>query len=776
MKLNKCSIGTAPATNPVRTGWMCYPLTKNNAAYLRAALSWRCSAIFSGRLSSFLLAASLAAAPISNPAAAIQWVKQINGSGVNQVVGTAVDAQGNFYISGTTSSPDFPATKTLGKASGATSAFVVKVDPNGQTLYSLRVGGSGTDSAVGVAVGSDGSVYVGGTTNSTDFPVTKGAYQTAPPVQDPIVNFMPAGSFLLRLNTDGSLAWATYFGDVNTSAASIAVGPDGSPYLAGFSYGNLPTTHGAYQTQFQVVSNCSPGSIVICPGPSPSGFLTKFRADGSTLVYSTYFGMQAGFINALVVDPLGNAYFSDASSNTINLMNGSGSALLHSLASLAPVNAMALDTEGNIFLTGNTGFTDQPFQTTPGAFQTAVQPGGVQVSGYFGYSAWSEAYVAKLDGGLSRVIAATLLGGEGLDAGQSVAIDSTGGVIVGGYTTSKAFPTRLPFQGSFVDAANFWGNDGSIPATGFVAVLNNSLSDLLFSTYAGDTRAFGVAGVESAPNGDIFLAGCTSVLFQPLNPTQFQPGGAILANRIAFTPAPYVTFDSIVNFASKYAVPLSPGEAIEARGSGFGADAQILIDGTPLPVVARSAESIASILPDSFKTSGAAKVEVSSGGATSNPVLMPAAVSSPGIYSINGSGYGQGYIRNSDGSFNSPNRPAKPGDAITIFATGIGALNFEGGYVVTPKPITIFVDGFYADGVSSAFASAGGLPGMTYQITVKIPTAADLAKNVPQLAGFTYPPQVAVTMVLGPIHAQNSYYPENSAAVSQPGIVLYIKN
>lgn len=730
-----------------------------------------------GTLSSFLLTATLAAAPGSNPSAAIQWVKQINGSGVNQVAGTAVDAEGNFYITGTTSSPDFPATKTLGTASGATSAFVVTLDPNGQILYAIRVGGSGTDASVGVAVGSDGSVYVAGTTSSTDFPVTKGAYQTTPPVQDPI-GYGTAGSFLLRLNTDGTLRWATYFGDVNTSAASIDVGPDGSPYLAGFSYGNLPTTPGAYQTQFQVDSNCPVGSIVICPGPAPSGFLTKFRADGSSLVYCTYFGTQAGFINALAVDPLGNVYFSDADSFTIDLMNSSGSALLHSMAAPAAVNAMALDREGNVFLTGNAGSTYQttPFQTTPGAFQTAVQPGGAQVTGYFGSALWSEAYVVKLDGGLSHVIAATLVGGEGFDAGQSVAIDSKGRVMVGGYTTSKAFPTRLPFQGSFADAANFWGNDGSIPATGFVAVLDNSLSDLLFSTYAGDTRAFGVVGVESAPNGDILLAGCTSVLFQPLNLPQFQPGGAILANRIAFAPAPFATLDSVVNFASRYAEPLSAGEAIEARGSGFGANAQILIDGTALPAASRSAESIVSILPDSLKTSGSIKVEVFSGGATSNPILMPATVSWPGVYSINGSGYGQGYIRNSDGSFNSPSHPAQPGDAITIFATGVGRLDIKGGYVVTPLPISIFVDEFYADGVSSAFASAGGLPGKTYQITVKIPTAADLAMNIPQLTGFKYPPQVAVTMVLGAIHTQNSYYPENSAAVSQPGIILYIKN
>jgi hypothetical protein len=84
--------------------------------------------MFRGTLISFLLTVILAAAPVSNPAASIEWVKQINGSGVNQVVGTAVDAQGNFYITGTTSSPDFPATKVLGKVSGATSSFVLRFE------------------------------------------------------------------------------------------------------------------------------------------------------------------------------------------------------------------------------------------------------------------------------------------------------------------------------------------------------------------------------------------------------------------------------------------------------------------------------------------------------------------------------------------------------------------------------------------------------------------------------------------------------------------------
>lgn len=731
-----------------------------------------------GTLISFLLAAALAAAPTSNPVGALAWVKQIGGSGINQVAGTAVDAQGNFYVAASTSSPDFDATKTIGKCSG-TSVVVIELDPNGKIVYAVRIGGSGIDTAAGIALAADGSVFVAGTTTSTDFPVTKGAYQTT------VTSFegaITSSSFLLRLNPDASLAWATYFGDWMTSATAIAVGPDGSPYIAGLSYGNLPTTPGAYLTQFQTVVNCT--GVIGCYTPPPSGFLTKFEAGGSALIYSTYTLTGMGFDleysvtqwgGALAIDSLGNAYFTSGdqeTSITIGVMNAGGSALLYSLpAPGGTAAALALDPEGNVYVTG---FADSNFQPTAGAFQTPPPVDGA--TGYFGNYAWSGAYIAKLDGGLSHTIAAALLGARGLVTPQGIAIDSTGNVVIGGYTTARNLPAQLPFQGSFVDEANFWGQDDLTPTTGFVARLDSTLSHLLFSTYAGDTRAFGVNGVACAPNGDILLAGQTSVFYQQLSLPAFMPGGAIVANRIAFAPPPPVTLDSVVNFASKYAVPLSPGEAVQALGSGFGADAQILVDGSPVPAASRSATSVVGLLPMDLKTSGTLKIEVESGGAFSNTVLMPAAVSSPGIYSIHGTGLGQGYIRNADGSFNSPNRPAKPGDAITIFATGVGDLGIESGFVVTPQPIAIFVDEFYANGVSSAYSGAGALPGKTYQITVTIPTAAEIVKNIPGLVGFKYPPVVAVTMVLGPVHTQNEIYPENSAAVSQPGIALYIRN
>ena len=149
-----------------------------------------------------------------------------------------------------------------------TDVFAVKLDNNGNVVYSTYFGGSGSDAAAALAVGSDGSLYVTGSTTSADLPVTAGAYLSRPPA-----THGGAASFVLKLNPDGSLAWATYF--TEPAVASIAVDAAGNPFVGGSSSGGLPTTPGAYQTTFQqsVTSNGFFGVI----GP-PSAFVTKFNA------------------------------------------------------------------------------------------------------------------------------------------------------------------------------------------------------------------------------------------------------------------------------------------------------------------------------------------------------------------------------------------------------------------------------------------------------------------------------------------------------------------
>ena len=193
----------------------------------------------------------------------------------------------------------------------------MKLDNNGNIVYSTYFGGSGSDQAVALALGSDGSLYITGSTNSADLPVTPGAYQAKLPLSS-----RPASGFVARLNPTGRLEWATYF--TESGIASIAVDSAGNPFIAGSTSGGLPTTPGAYQTDFQ--QTASSNGFFSVPGPT-SAFVTKFNAQGTGLIYSTYVAadpkkntVQAA--RALAVDAAGNAWIGVAVTSTLSPPSG----------------------------------------------------------------------------------------------------------------------------------------------------------------------------------------------------------------------------------------------------------------------------------------------------------------------------------------------------------------------------------------------------------------------------------------------------------------------
>jgi hypothetical protein len=115
--------------------------------------------------------------------------------------------------------------------------------------------------------------------------------------------------------------------------------------------------------------------------------------------------------------------------------------------------------------------------------------------------------------------------------------------------------------------------------------------------YLGDGRPFAAYAAVPDGNGNILLAGSTlregslGVAGDP--GVNFTVGALVVANKIVLPPAPAARLDSAVNFASRMAATLSPGDAIAAIGAGFGADAQLLLDGVPLGGVSRTATSMA---------------------------------------------------------------------------------------------------------------------------------------------------------------------------------------
>jgi hypothetical protein len=144
--------------------------------------------------------------------------------------GIALDAQGDAYVAGVTSSSDFPLSNAIQpQLLGSTDAFVTKVNSSGGLLFSTFMGGSGVDVGNAIALDASGAVYVAGYTYSTDFPVTAGALQTA--------NAGACDAFLFKLSPTGdTLLYATYLGGSGADTASgIAVDASGNVYLGGWT-------------------------------------------------------------------------------------------------------------------------------------------------------------------------------------------------------------------------------------------------------------------------------------------------------------------------------------------------------------------------------------------------------------------------------------------------------------------------------------------------------------------------------------------------------------
>jgi hypothetical protein len=293
----------------------------------------------------------------------------LGGSNSDDGIGIAMDQSGNAYVTGDTTSSDFPTTAGALQTTlrGLSDAFVTKLDSTGSALvYSTYLGGSSSDEqGDGIAVDASGNAYVTGFTLSSDFPTTPGALQTT------LQGFSDA--FVTKLNSTGSaLVYSTYLGGSDSDGGfGIAVDSLGNAYITGSTESfDFPTTAGALQTTF---------------GGNGDAFVSKLNSVGS-LVYSSYLGGS-------------------------NIDNGEG---------------VAVDSFGNAYVTGETLSSD--FPTTVGSLQTALRGG-------------DDAFVTKLNSTGSALVYSTYLGGNSLDGGIGIAVDSPGNAYITGFTESIDFPT-----------------------------------------------------------------------------------------------------------------------------------------------------------------------------------------------------------------------------------------------------------------------------------------------------------------------------------------------
>jgi hypothetical protein len=372
-----------------------------------------------------------------NPAgSALSYATFLGGTGDDVGIAIAVDSGGAAYVmGGVAGSYDFPTTSGAfdRSYSGTDDAFMAKLDPSGSALsYATFLGGSDVESGNSIAVDSSGAAYVTGTTFSTDFPTTPGAFDTTHDGSN------PEDAFVAKLNSTGSaLSYATFLGGSGGDYGySIAVDPSDSAYVAGLTDStNFPTTPGAYDRS--------------CSGVD--AFVAKLNLAGSALGYATFLGGTGddGGL-AIAVDANGAAYVagmtdaadfpatpgaSDTSPNGaydafLARLSLTGSALGYATLLGGAGDdigvAIVVDGGGAAYVTGMTQSAN--FPATPGAFDTTHNGG-------------EDVFVAKLNPSGSGFSYATLLGGSSNDAGFAIAIDSSGAAYVTGYTGSSGFPT-----------------------------------------------------------------------------------------------------------------------------------------------------------------------------------------------------------------------------------------------------------------------------------------------------------------------------------------------
>jgi hypothetical protein len=400
--------------------------------------------------------------------------------------------------------------------------FVTKLDATGRLLWSTLVGGRNYDRAYAVAADSQGFVYVAGRAGR-GFPVSPGAFQTvfmgtvnanpnpygeqdgvifklkpdgsdlvwasyfgaddavivrdmsidrggnaylATGVLSSTVNVPPGwstwfssgfqkspqggrDSIVAKISPDGSrVVWASFFGGSGDDShnPTIAVDENGSAYLAGNTRStDLPVTPGAYDTT---------------PNGGSDGYVARFSADGSSLIYATYLGGSGdespSAPHGIAIDLQGHAYprgftrssdfpttpgavrtTSGTADGFVSKLSPDGTQLLASTFLDFGVEGVAVDSQANVYVTGG---TQSPITTTPDAYQSALK--GAQ-----------DAALLKLAADFSSLLYATYMGGASApqygEAFRGIAVDSDGNIVAGGVSGGTDWPRLHPAQGTY---------------------------------------------------------------------------------------------------------------------------------------------------------------------------------------------------------------------------------------------------------------------------------------------------------------------------------------
>jgi hypothetical protein len=411
----------------------------------------------------------------------------IGGKADDRAYGIAIDAAGAAYITGSTTSSNFPLRNALqSRLGGAKNAFVLKLNAAGNTLvFSTYLGGSGSDVANGIAVDSSGSAYVVGDTTSLNFPAT--AMQKG--------NRGSQDAFMVKLTADGlHIVYSTYLGGTGDEhGAAIALDASGDAYVTGSTWsGDFPVAN-AMQSRL---------------GGGQDAFVVKLSADGNSLLFGTFLGGTGGALGypeagqGIAVDSQGNAYVAGVTSSGdfplahalqasrlgwtdafVTKLSSAG-ALVYSTYvggnGMDTANAIAVDAGGYAYIAGQTLSSDLPVVNATQATRAGDY----------------DAFWGRLSPTGDSVLALSYLGGNGSDTATAAALDGTGSLYVAGWTLSTNFPIVNGYQST--NAGNYGAFVTKIAVTAALAAVG-----VTPNTGTGTSQTFSLQFSDTAGATDL---------------------------------------------------------------------------------------------------------------------------------------------------------------------------------------------------------------------------------------------------------------------------------
>jgi uncharacterized protein (TIGR03437 family) len=653
----------------------------------------------------------------------ILWWTVLQGSDADQVVAMALGPDNSVYVTGTTSSPDFPTTPGAMQTaeSVANQAFAVKLSPKGTVVYSTYIGGSASTTGNAIAVDTAGHAFITGSLSGA-LPTTPGAITGA-------TSASYNTAFVIELNPAGTAALVAING---FGGDAIALDARGNIYAAGSFAGPLaPTTSGAFQTSSSQLTCDSLGFF----GAFPCTYqhIAKIDPTGTQLLYATYVSGTWG----------------------------------------ATPRGIAVDSSGNAIVAGTTNSPDYP--TTGRGYQPeyAASPEPQSAALDF-FPPQSAGYVTKLNGSGTGLLWSTFFAGSGcvvvaLGSGScasgdniaGMAVDANGNILFAGLAYSTDLPglwmTPVASRPTFTNPLNFVARlspDGS----------TLSPTQLLPSS----TDAGGLA--VRADGTAIFASPLASASFSTLGRVAAIADSADNAKIVSVAPGQLLTL---------YGTDLAPAEPAYPP-NGFPPTfngVTVTFNDIAAPILYTSATQINLQVPYEIAGQSQVTIEVSSlfvspavsesyilavverqpsvfvwPGSFSQPVFDAAACNGQSIAGL------QPLAFNADGTLNSCTNPAAADSAVTIFLNGLG--------VTVPAQVT----GMVSSSLTAVSPSAAPL--YPYQATATVLATDTLPGSVSSLAQVRIQVSSTSSYLNIPLEVQDA---STAFLVRGPGILIWVQ-